>query len=106
MLVAFITGIVAVVKSKDRSAWVYTSIVTGVCAILFALLHSLFMVINWIMDQQKSFVKRFWWIWVIICLGVGVFIYTAVYDQKHDGRSANDSTLLNSAQAEQILIKI
>lgn len=41
-LTALITGIVAVTKNKDRSAWVYASIVTGVCAILFGLLHSLF----------------------------------------------------------------
>ena len=42
VLIAFVTGIVAVTKNKERSVWVYASIVTGVCAILFALLHSLF----------------------------------------------------------------
>ncbi|MFH1207122.1 MAG: hypothetical protein V1668_00770 [Patescibacteria group bacterium] len=42
VLVAFITAIVAVTKNKDRSVWVYASIVIGVCAILFGLLHSLF----------------------------------------------------------------
>jgi len=42
VMIAFVTGIIAVRKNKERSAWVYVSIVTGVCAILFALLHSLF----------------------------------------------------------------
>ncbi|MFA5793303.1 MAG: hypothetical protein WC897_05585 [Candidatus Gracilibacteria bacterium] len=38
----FITGIVAVIKNKDRSVSVYISIFIGSCAILFLLLHSLF----------------------------------------------------------------
>ncbi len=42
MLVAFITGIVAVKKYKDRSVWVYASIITGIISILFIFLHSLF----------------------------------------------------------------
>lgn len=41
-LIAFITGIVAMGKNKDRSGLVLLSIITGGCAILFALLHSLF----------------------------------------------------------------
>lgn len=41
-LIAFITGIVAVTKNKDRSSLVILSIVTGICAVIFALLHSLF----------------------------------------------------------------
>jgi hypothetical protein len=39
---AFITGIIAVIKNKDRSILVYLSIFIGSCAILFILLHSLF----------------------------------------------------------------
>ena len=39
---AFITGIIAVRKNKDRSVLVYLSIFIGSCAILFLLLHSLF----------------------------------------------------------------
>ena len=39
---AFITGIIAVKKNKDRSILVYLSIFIGSCAILFLLLHSLF----------------------------------------------------------------
>jgi hypothetical protein len=42
VLIAFVTGIVAVTKNKERSVWIYASIVTGICAILFAVLHSLF----------------------------------------------------------------
>jgi len=41
-LTALITALVAVTKNKDRSVWVYASIVIGICAILFGLLHSLF----------------------------------------------------------------
>ncbi|MFH1235896.1 MAG: hypothetical protein V1685_03075 [Parcubacteria group bacterium] len=40
-LIAFITGIIAM-RKKDRSGLVVLSVVTGACAILFALLHSLF----------------------------------------------------------------
>ena len=42
MLIAFVTGIIAIKKNQDRSVWVYASIAIGVCAIFFALLHSLF----------------------------------------------------------------
>ncbi len=41
-LIAFILAIVAMRKSKDRSGLVWLSIVTGTLAILFILLHSLF----------------------------------------------------------------
>lgn len=41
-MAAFFTGIRAVRKFQDRSALVYLSIVTGICVILFVLLHSLF----------------------------------------------------------------
>lgn len=40
-IIAFITGIIAM-RKKDRSGLVILSVVTGACAILFALLHSLF----------------------------------------------------------------
>lgn len=39
--IAFVTGIIAV-RKKDRSPLVVLSVITGVCAILFVLLHSLF----------------------------------------------------------------
>ncbi len=39
---AFITGIITVKKNKDRSILVYLSIFIDLCAILFLLLHSLF----------------------------------------------------------------
>jgi len=41
-MIAFFTGIRAVIKHKERSVLVYLSLLTGVCVILFALLHSLF----------------------------------------------------------------
>lgn len=41
-MTAFITGIMAVRKHKDKSVLVYLSIITGLLAILFILLHSLF----------------------------------------------------------------
>jgi len=41
-IIAFITGIIAVSKHKERSALVFLSILVGVCTILFILLHSLF----------------------------------------------------------------
>ena len=39
---AFITGIMAVIKSKNRSVLLYISIFIISCSILFLLLHSLF----------------------------------------------------------------
>jgi peptidoglycan/LPS O-acetylase OafA/YrhL len=39
---AFITGIIAVIKSKNRSVLLYISIFIISCSILFLLLHSLF----------------------------------------------------------------
>ncbi|MFH0852817.1 MAG: hypothetical protein V1853_00190 [bacterium] len=41
-LIAFITGLVAWIKNKDHSKGVLISILISVVAILFALLHSLF----------------------------------------------------------------
>lgn len=41
-LIALYTGLRALIKYKDRSAWVYFSVGLGIAAILFALLHSLF----------------------------------------------------------------
>jgi hypothetical protein len=41
-IIAFITGLIAVIRNKDRSILVYLSIFLGLCAILFVLLHSLF----------------------------------------------------------------
>lgn len=41
-IVAFIVGIIAVTKSKERSALIYLSLLISTCAILFILLHSLF----------------------------------------------------------------
>lgn len=41
-LVAFVTGIVSRRKRGDRSLLVLLSILVSICAILFALLHSLF----------------------------------------------------------------
>ncbi len=42
VLIALITGIIAFRKNRDRSGLVILSIITGACAILFGLLHSLF----------------------------------------------------------------
>jgi hypothetical protein len=39
---AFITGIIAIKKNKDKSILVYLSIFISSCVILFILLHSLF----------------------------------------------------------------
>lgn len=39
---ALITGLIALLVSKDRSAAVFISVIIGVCTILFLLLHSLF----------------------------------------------------------------
>ena len=41
-IIAFITGLIAVIRNKDRSILVYLSIFLGLSAILFVLLHSLF----------------------------------------------------------------
>jgi len=41
-MIAFFTGIRAVVKNKERSVLVYLSVVAGLLTILFVLLHSLF----------------------------------------------------------------
>lgn len=42
MLIAFVTGLIARYKSKDHSGLVLLSIFTGVAALLFVALHSLF----------------------------------------------------------------
>jgi len=41
-IIALIMGILAVRKYEERSVLVYLSIFVGVCAVLFILLHSLF----------------------------------------------------------------
>ena len=41
-MTAFFTGIISVIKNKERSVLVYLSVVTGLLTILFILLHSLF----------------------------------------------------------------
>lgn len=41
-IVAFILGIIAVIKNKERSTLVYISIIIGLLTILFIFLHSLF----------------------------------------------------------------
>lgn len=41
-IIAFIMGILAVKKNKDRSRLVFLSIFTGIATVLFVLLHSLF----------------------------------------------------------------
>ena len=41
-IIALITGIIAVKKYKERSILVSLSIFFGLCTVLFALLHSLF----------------------------------------------------------------
>ena len=41
-MIAFFTGIRAVIKYKDKSVLVYSSIITGLLTILFVPLHSLF----------------------------------------------------------------
>lgn len=40
--VAFILGIIAIIKNKERSVFVYISVTIGLLAILFIPLHSLF----------------------------------------------------------------
>ena len=41
-IIAFILGIIAVRKNKERSALVYASVIIGLLSILFIFLHSLF----------------------------------------------------------------
>jgi hypothetical protein len=41
-IIAFITGLITVIRNKDRAILVYLSIFLGLSAILFVLLHSLF----------------------------------------------------------------
>ncbi len=41
-IAAFILGIIAIRKNKERSVFVYISVVIGLLTILFILLHSLF----------------------------------------------------------------
>jgi len=41
-MTAFFTGIISVIKNKERSVLVYLSVVIGLLTILFILLHSLF----------------------------------------------------------------
>ena len=42
-IIALIAGTVAVSKYKERSGFVYLSIFVGICTVLFALFHSLFL---------------------------------------------------------------
>ena len=41
-IVAFILGIVAIIKNRERSVFVYVSVIVGLLVILFIPLHSLF----------------------------------------------------------------
>jgi uncharacterized membrane protein len=41
-ITAFILGIIAIIKNKERSVLVYASVIIGLLAILFILFHSLF----------------------------------------------------------------
>ena len=41
-ITAFILGIIAIIKNKERSVLVYISVIIGLLAILFIPLHSLF----------------------------------------------------------------
>jgi hypothetical protein len=41
-IIALITGIISVIKYKERSVLVYLSILIGLCLVLFILFHSLF----------------------------------------------------------------
>jgi hypothetical protein len=41
-IAAFILGLIAIIKKKERSVLVYASVILGLLAILFILLHSLF----------------------------------------------------------------
>jgi hypothetical protein len=41
-IIAFILGIIAIIKNKERSVLVYISVIVGLLVILFIPLHSLF----------------------------------------------------------------
>ena len=41
-ITAFILGIIAIIKNKERSVFVYASVIVGLLVILFIPLHSLF----------------------------------------------------------------
>ena len=41
-IIAFILGIIAIIKNKERSVFVYASVIVGLLVILFIPLHSLF----------------------------------------------------------------
>jgi len=41
-ITAFILGIITIIKNKERSVFVYASVIVGLLAILFIPLHSLF----------------------------------------------------------------
>ena len=41
-IIAFILGIIAIIKNKERSVFVYVSVLIGLLVILFIPLHSLF----------------------------------------------------------------
>ena len=41
-VIALFTGIISVIKNKDRSVSIFLSIFVSICVILFILLHSLF----------------------------------------------------------------
>ena len=41
-IIAFILGIIAIIKNKERSVFVYVSVIVGLLVILFIPLHSLF----------------------------------------------------------------
>jgi len=41
-ITAFILGIIAIIKNKERSVFVYLSVIIGLLVILFIPLHSLF----------------------------------------------------------------
>jgi hypothetical protein len=41
-IVAFILGLIAIIKNKEQSAFVYVSIIVGLLVLLFIPLHSLF----------------------------------------------------------------
>ena len=41
-IAAFILGIIAIIKNKERSVFVYASVIIGLLVILFIPLHSLF----------------------------------------------------------------
>ena len=41
-IIAFILGIIAIIKNKERSVFVYAAVIVGLLVILFIPLHSLF----------------------------------------------------------------